>query len=107
MLVNLHEKALFIYFQLYICFIEFVSLFYFIFVHVLTVSYNMSKTQKMPAHWCIYKLMLYIHFIKYLFYISKYKAILIQLLICHIICLCTYIHKTKSTDKNTVKVPNR
>ncbi len=62
----------------------------------------MYKTQKMPAHMCIYKLMLYIHFIKYLFYISEYKAMLIQLLICHI-----YIHTTKSTDKNTVKVPNR
>ncbi len=62
----------------------------------------MYKTQvKMPAHMCIYKLMLYIHFIKYLFYISEYKAMLIQLLICHI-----YIY-TKSTDKNTVKVPNR
>ncbi len=95
------KKALFISFQLYICFIEFFSLFYFFFVHVLTVSYNMYKTLKMPAHMCIYKLMLYIHFIKYLFYISEYKAMLIQLLICHI-----YIHKTKSTDKNTVKVPN-
>ncbi len=44
----------------------------------------MYKTLKMPAHWCIYKLMLYIHFIKYLFYILEYKAMLIQLLICHI-----------------------
>ncbi len=44
------KKALFIYFQLYICFIEFFSLFYFFFVHVLTVSYNMYKTLKMPAH---------------------------------------------------------
>ncbi len=78
------KKALFIYFQLYISFIEFFSLFYFFFVHVLTVSYNMYKTLKMPAHMCIYKLMLYIHFIKYLFYISEYKAMLIQLLICHI-----------------------
>ncbi len=64
----------------------------------------MYKRLKMPAHWYIYKLMLYIHFIKYLFYISEYKAMLIQLLICHIYI---YIHKTKSTDKNTVKVPNR
>ncbi len=78
------KKALFISFQLYICFIAFFSLFYLFFVHVLTVSYNMYKTLKMPAHWCIYKLMLYIHFIKYLFYISEYKAMLIQLLICHI-----------------------
>ncbi len=76
------KKALFISFQLYNCFIEFFSLFDFFFVHVLTVSYNMYKTLKIPAH--IYKLMLYIHFIKYLFYISKYKAMLIQLLICHI-----------------------
>ncbi len=78
------KKALFIYFQLYISFIEFFSLFYFFFVHVLTVSYNMYKTLKMPAHMCIYKLMLYINFIIYLFYISEYKAMLIQLLICHI-----------------------
>ncbi len=87
------KKALFIYFQLYICFIEF------FFVHVLTVSYNMYKTLKMHAHMCIYKLMLYIHFIKYLFYISEYKVMLIQLLICHIYI---YIYITKSTDKNTV-----
>ncbi len=44
------KKALFISFQLYICFIEFFSLFYFFFVHVLTVSYNIYKTLKMPAH---------------------------------------------------------
>ncbi len=59
----------------------------------------MYKTLKIPAHMCIYKLMLYIHLIKYLFYISEYKAMLIQLLICHIYI---YIHKTKSTGKNTV-----
>ncbi len=50
----------------------------------------MYKTQKMPADRCIYKLMLYIHFIKYVFYISEYKTMLIQLLICHI-----YTHKQK------------
>ncbi len=38
----------------------------------------------MPAHWCIYKFMFYIHLIKYLFYISEYKVMLIQLLICYI-----------------------
>ncbi len=39
----------------------------------------------MPAHWCIYKLMFYIHFIKlYLFYISEYKEMLIKILICFI-----------------------
>ncbi len=87
------KKALFIYFQLYISFIEFFSLFYFFFVHVLTVSYNMYKIHKMPAHMCIYKLMLYINFIKYLFYISEYKAMLIQLLICHIyIYIYIYIY---------------
>ncbi len=102
MLVDLHEKSTVYFFSVvYFC-IEFFSLFYFFFVHVLTVSYNMYKTLKMPAHMCIYKLMLYIYFIKYLFYISEYKAMLIQLLICH-----RYIHKTKSTDKNKVKVPNR
>ncbi len=56
----------------------------------------------MPAHWCIYKLMFYIYLMKYLFYISEYKAMLIKLLICRV-----YIYKTKSTDKNTVKVPDR
>ncbi len=59
----------------------------------------------MPAHWCIYKLMFYIHLIKYLFYISEYKVMLIQLLICHIYIYIYII--TKSTDKNTVKVPDR
>ncbi len=58
------------------------------------------KTLKMPAHWCIDKCMFYIHLVKYLFYISEYKAMLIQFLIYHI-----YI--TKSTDKNTVKVSDR
>ncbi len=60
----------------------------------------------MHAHWCIYKLMFYIHLIKYLFYISEYKAMLIQLLICHIY-IYIYIYISKSTDKNTVKVPDR
>ncbi len=93
MLVDLHEKST-------VYFISFVLLNVCFFVHVLTVSYKMYKTLKMPAHWCIYKLMLYIHFIKYLLYISEYKAMLIQLLISH-------IYMTQSTDKNTVKVPNR
>ncbi len=58
----------------------FVSLFNF--VHVLTLSYHMYiKKLKMPAHWCIYKLMLYILLIKYVFNISEYKAMLIKLLI--------------------------
>ncbi len=73
----------------------------------------------MPAHWCIYKLMLYIHLIKYVFNILEYKAMLIKLLIYlsmliyHIniyfihICVCMYEWITKSTDKNTVKVPDR
>ncbi len=39
------------------------------------------ETLKMPANWCIYKLMLYIHLIKYVFTISDYKAMLIKLLI--------------------------
>ncbi len=64
----------------------------------------------MPAHWCIYELMFYIYLIKYLFYISEYKTKLIQLLVCHIyiyIYIYIYIHIyiTKSTNKNTVKVP--
>ncbi len=87
MLVDLHEKSTVYFFSVVYCFIEFFSLFYFFFVHVLTVTYNMYKTLKMPEHMCIYKLMLYIHFIKYLFYISEYKAMLIQLLICHIYCI--------------------
>ncbi len=41
------------------------------------------KTLKMPAHWCIYKLMFYIYLMKYLFNISEYKAMLIKLLIYH------------------------
>ncbi len=84
MLVDLHEKnnyfISFVYFFYWIC--QFVLLCFS--VHDRTVSYNMYKTLKMPAHWCIYKLMLYILFIKYLFYISEYNAMLIQLLICQI-----------------------
>ncbi len=80
MLVDLHEKKHCLFF--FSCI--FVLLNFSVCLNVLTLSYNMYKTQKMPAHMCIYKLMLYIHFIKYLFYISEYKAMLIQLLICHI-----------------------
>ncbi len=51
------------------------------------------KTLKMPAHWCIYKLIFYIYLIKYLFNISEYKAMLIKLLIYHInIDVCIYIY---------------
>ncbi len=51
----------------------------------------MYKTLKMPAHWCIYKLLLYIHFIKYLFYISEYKAMLIQLFIYITVFCCCFL----------------
>ncbi len=63
------------------------------------------KTQKMPAHWCIYKLMFYIYLMKYLFNISEYKAMLIKLLIIEIyisyiyvyVCIyvCIYINNKK------------
>ncbi len=64
----------------------------FVYLFIIFVSCSCSycilsyvyKTQKMHAHWCIYKFIFYIHLIKYLFYISEYKAMLIQLLICHI-----------------------
>ncbi len=73
----------------------FVNLFNFVFfVHFLTVSY-VYKTQKMPAHWCINKLMFYIYLIQYLFNISEYKAMLIKLLIYHInidVCIYVYIY---------------
>ncbi len=86
MLVDLHGKikALFLFHLFYgMTNVIFVNLFNFI----LTVSYLIyikHKTQKMPAHWCIKKLMFYIYLMKYLFYISEYKAMLIQHLICHI-----------------------
>ncbi len=77
--------------------------------------------------------MFYIYVIKYLFNISENKAMLIKLLIYHIniyvymyiyiythmyvymcVCVCIYIYiyiyiyiNKKSTDKNTVKVPDR
>ncbi len=72
------KKALVISFHLHICFIELFSLFYFVllllcfFVHVLTVSY-MYKTQKMPAHCCIYKLMLYINLLNIYFTFQNIK----------------------------------
>ncbi len=53
------------------------------------------KHKKMPAHWCIYKLMFYIYLIQYLFNISEYKAMLIKLLIYHInidVCIYVYIY---------------
>ncbi len=56
------------------------------------------KTLKMPAHWCIYKLMFYINLIKYLFNISEYKAMLIKLLIYHRniyfihLCVCMHVY---------------
>ncbi len=84
MLVDLLEKSTVYFFSVVYLFYWIFQFVYFFFVHVLTVSYNMYKTLKMPAHMCIYKLMLYINFIKYLVYISEYKAMLIQLLICHI-----------------------
>ncbi len=83
----------------------------------------------MPAHCCIYKLVFYIYLMKYLFNISEYKAMLIKLLIYHrniyfihicvcmyvciyvciyiYVCVYIYIYITKSTDKNTVKAPDR
>ncbi len=60
----------------------------------------------MPAHWRIYKLIFYINWMKYLFYISEYKEMLIQILISHIY-IYIYIYITKSTNKNTAKEPNR
>ncbi len=55
----------------------------------------------MPAHWCIYKFMFYIYLIKYLFYISEYKENV------NSTPNLSNIYKTKSTDKNTIKVPDR
>ncbi len=66
------------------------------------------KTQKMPAHWCIYKLMFYIYLMKYLFNISEYKAMLIKLLIYHRniyfihICVCMYVYMyCNGVERNT------
>ncbi len=77
----------------------FVSLFNFF---LCSCSYSILsyvyKTLKMPAHWCIYKLMFYIYLMKYLFNISEYKAMLIKLLIYHRniyfihICVCMYVY---------------
>ncbi len=63
MSVDLHEKALFISFNLYICFIElsvvyFVSLFMFLLYIIICI---------------IHKLMLYINFIKYYFTFQNIK----------------------------------
>ncbi len=74
----------------------FVSLFNFVSCSYSILSY-VYKTQKMPAHCCIYKLMFYIYLMKYLFNISEYKAMLIKLLIYHRniyfihICVCMYV----------------
>ncbi len=77
----------------------FVSLFNFVSLFMFLLSYLMyKKTLKIPAHWCIYKLMFYIYLMKYLFNISEYKAMLIKLLIYHRniyfihICVCMYVY---------------
>ncbi len=100
MLVDLHGKMKH-------CLFHFICIFVLLYLSVVFFTFlsYVYKTLKMPAHWCIYKLMFYINLIKYLFCISEYKAMLIQLLICHIY-IYIYI-KSKSTDKNTVKVPDR
>ncbi len=75
----------------------FVSFFNFVSCSYSILSY-VYKTQKMPAHCCIYKLMFYIYLMKYLFNISEYKAMLIKLLIYHRniyfihICVCMYVY---------------
>ncbi len=83
----------------------FVSLFNFVSLFMFFILSYVYKTLKMPAHWCIYKLMFYIYLIKYLFNISEYKAMLIKLLIYHgniyisyiyvYVCMyiCMYIYK--------------
>ncbi len=53
-------KAL-LFFFLHLFYGIFVSLFNCFFVHVLTLLSYVHKTQKMPANWCIYKLMFYIY----------------------------------------------
>ncbi len=87
MLVDIHGKmkALFFFISCVHLFYGmtngiFVSLFNVVslFMFLLLLSY-VYKTLKMPAHWCNYKLMLYIHLIKYLFNISEYKTMLIKL----------------------------
>ncbi len=83
---------------------------------ILSYVYKTQKNACTLVHLQIYVL--------YSFNISEYKAMLIQLLIYHIniylihvsmyVCVCVYniyilctrTH-TKSTDKNTVKVPDR
>ncbi len=54
---------------------------FFNFVSLLMFLPYVYKTPKMPAHWFIYKFRFYIYFMKYLFYISEYKAMFIQLYI--------------------------
>ncbi len=82
----------------------FVSLFNVVslFMFLLLLSY-VYKTQKMPAHWCIYKLMLYIHLIKYLFNISEYKTMLIKLLIYCNICRQEFNWLYKSPEGGQLK----
>ncbi len=98
-------KALFISFH-FICIFVLLYLSVFLTLFLCSCSYcilsYVYKTLKMHAHWCIYKLMFYIHLIKYLFYISEYKAMLIQLLICHIYCIYIYSQVHKYWDIDTI-----
>ncbi len=100
-------------FHLYICFMEWLMVYLSVCLTLFLCSCSycilsyVYKTLKMSAHWCIYKLMFYIYLMKYLFYISEYKAMLIQRLICMSILIYIYIYiciyKTKSTDTNMLK----
>ncbi len=50
------------------------------------------KTLKMHAHWCIYKLMIYIYLMTYFFYISENKEMLIFLYIILIFRVYTCVY---------------
>ncbi len=65
----------------------FVSLFNFVSLFMFFILSYVYKTPKMPAHWCIYKLIFL-----YLFNISEYKAMLIKLLIYHRNIYISYIY---------------
>ncbi len=95
--------GIFFFLHLHICFMvwQMVYLSVYLTLFLCSCSYSILsyvyKTLKMPAHWCIYKLMFYIYLMKYLFNISEYKAMLIKLLIYHRniyfihICVCIYV----------------
>ncbi len=55
---------------------------------------------------CMYSMYIYVCMYVYV-YVCVYVYVYVYVCVCVCVCVYVYINKTKSTDKNTVKVPDR